>query len=294
MDPTRQTTVLFADVSGSTKLYESAGDATAMEAIELCLGRLRQVSESFGGRIVKTIGDEIMVLFPSPDSAAGASADMQHAIDELPTVANMKLGVRIGFQFGPVMQREDDVFGDTVNLAARLVGQAGKGQIITSNETMELLGPIYKAWTRRLYSIQVKGKTSEVELCEVLWRQGADTTALLTNRPGARAKLVVLRLKYRDQEIVRRRDQESITVGRDQTAGLAIADTMASRLHCTIERRQGKFVLADHSTNGTYVTAEGDAEILLQREEFTLGKHGWIACGQPRAGTTEVIEYFCD
>ncbi|MBI2754908.1 MAG: adenylate/guanylate cyclase domain-containing protein [Betaproteobacteria bacterium] len=294
MDPTRQTTVLFADVSGSTKLYESAGDATAMEAIELCLGRLRQVSESFGGRIVKTIGDEIMVLFPSPDSAAGASADMQHAIDELPTVANMKLGVRIGFQFGPVMQREDDVFGDTVNLAARLVGQAGKGQIITSNETMELLGPIYKAWTRRLYSIQVKGKTSEVELCEVLWRQGADTTALLTNRPGARAKLTVLRLKYRDQEIVRRRDQESITIGRDQTAGLAIADTMASRLHCTIERRQGKFVLADHSTNGTYVTAEGDAEILLQREEFTLGKHGWIACGQPRAATTEVIEYFGD
>ena len=69
---------------------------------------------------------------------------------------------------------------------------------------------------------------------------------------------------------------------------------MASRLHCTIERRQSKFVLADHSTNGTYLTPEGDAEILLQREEFTLGKHGWIACGQQRASTTEVIEYFCD
>jgi len=294
MDPTRQTTVLFADVSGSTKLYETAGDATAMEAIERCLGCLRQVSESFGGRIVKTIGDEIMVLFPSPDAAAGASADMQHAIDALPTVADTKLGVRIGFQYGPVMQRDDDVFGDTVNLAARLVGQAGKGQIITSTETMEMLGPIYRAWTRRLYSIQVKGKTSEVELCEVLWRQGADTTALLANRSGARAKLVVLRLKYRDREIVRRREQDSTTIGRDQTAGLAIVETMASRLHCTVERRQGKFVLADHSTNGTYVTAEGDAEILLQREEFTLGKHGWIACGQPRAATTEVIEYFCD
>ena len=208
MDPSRETTVLFADVSGSTKLYESAGDATAMEAIERCLGRLRQSSDTFGGRVVKTIGDELMVLFPSPDAAAGASAEMQHAIDALPMVANTKLGVRIGFQFGPVMQRDDDVFGDTVNLAARLVGQAGKGQIITSIETMELLGPIYKAWTRRLYSIQVKGKTSEVELCEVLWKQGADTTALMVTRPGYKLRLVVLRLRYRGQEMVRRREQD--------------------------------------------------------------------------------------
>ena len=136
MDTTRQTTVLFADVSGSTRLYEAAGDARAMEAIQRCLERLRKSAESFGGRVVKTIGDEVMVLFPSPDAAAGASADMQHAIDALPSVDGTKLGVRIGFQYGPVMQRDDDVFGDTVNLAARLVGQAGKGQIITSLETM--------------------------------------------------------------------------------------------------------------------------------------------------------------
>jgi class 3 adenylate cyclase len=294
MDTTRQTTVLFADVSGSTRLYEAAGDARAMEAIQHCLERLRKSAESFGGRVVKTIGDELMVLFPSPDAAAGASADMQHAIDALPTVDGTKLGVRIGFQYGPVMQRDDDVFGDTVNLAARLVGQAGKGQIITSLETMAMLGPVYRAWTRRLYSIQVKGKTTEVELCEVLWRQGADTTALVPNRAPAKPRLIVLRLKYRERELIRRREQDSITIGRDQNAGLVVAEAMASRLHCTIERRQGKFVLADHSTNGTYVTPEGEAEMLLQREEFTLGKHGWIACGQARAATSDLIEYFCD
>ena len=294
MDNNRQTTVLFADVSGSTKLYEAAGDAKALEAIQNCLERLRRSSEAFGGRVVKTIGDEVMVLFPSPDAAAGASADMQHSIDAMAMVENTKLGVRIGFQYGPVMQRDNDVFGDTVNLAARLVGQSGKGQIITSSETMEMLGPVYKAWTRRLYSIQVKGKTTEVELCEVLWRQGADTTALVSNRSAAKPRLVVLRLRYRDRDLIRRREQDSITIGRDQNAGLVIADTMASRLHCTIERRHSKFVLADHSTNGTYVTAESEAEILLQREEFTLGKHGWIACGQPRAATNEIVEYFCD
>ena len=162
------------------------------------------------------------------------------------------------------------------------------------DETMAMLGPVYRAWTRRLYSIQVKGKTTEVELCEVLWRQGADTTALVSNRGPAKARLIVLRLRYRDREVIRRREQDSITIGRDQNAGLVVAEPMASRLHCTIERRQGKFVLADHSTNGTYVTPEGEAEMLLQREEFTLGKHGWIACGQARAATSDLIEYFCD
>jgi len=71
----------------------------------------------------------------------------------------------------------------------------------------------------------------------------------------------------------------------------SVADTEASRTHCAIERRQGKFVLVDQSTNGTYVTVEGAAEILVQREEFVLSKQGWITLGRSRAATTEVIEY---
>jgi adenylate cyclase len=103
-----------------------------------------------------------------------------------------------------------------------------------------------------------------------------------------------LRLKYRDREIVRRRDDESIAVGRDQASGLVIDDEMASRNHCTLERRQDKFVLKDHSTNGTYVTIEGDAELLLRREELVLRKHGWIAFGQPRTTSVDVVEFFID
>jgi len=61
-----------------------------------------------------------------------------------------------------------------------------------------------------------------------------------------------------------------------------------------IERRLDKFILTDHSANGTYVTIEGDREIVLRREEFTLRGHGWIAFGQPRATSTDVIEFFCE
>src|SRR5438270_6726346 len=178
MEVTRHATVLFADVSGSTSLYETAGDAAALTAIGGCIERMRKAAESTGGRVVKTIGDEIMALFPSPDAAAGAASEMHATIEQLPEVGGTKLGVRVGFHSGPVIQRVDDVFGDTVNMAARLVEQAGKGQIIISHETAELLSPAFRIFTRPLYSIQVKGKAEEVLLCEVIWRPVEDGTAV--------------------------------------------------------------------------------------------------------------------
>jgi len=294
MDQARQVTVLFADVSGSTKLYESEGDEVAMEAIARCLDQLRQTVESSGGRVVKTIGDEVLAVFPTPDAAAFAASNMQYAIDALPLVGATKLGVRIGFHCGPVIQSDNDIFGDTVNLAARLVEQAGRGQIITSRETSDRLGPVFRNFKRPLYAIHVKGKAEEVDLCELIWRQADDMTMSVSSRMNARPQPLILRLKYRDREIIRRRDNDSITMGRDLDCGLVVASNRASRRHCTIERRQDKFVLADQSTNGTYVTVEGGPEILLQREEFRLGKHGWIAFGEPRAEAEEVVEYFCD
>jgi adenylate cyclase len=295
MDQARQTAVLFADVSESTKLYEVVGDAAALEAIEGCLEQLRKATLSAGGRVVKTIGDEIMSLFPSPDSAAGAAAEMQFAVERLPMVGSTVMGVRIGFHSGPVMQREGDVFGDTVNLAARLVTQAVKGQIITSSDTMELLSPVFRRWTRRLYAIQVKGKASEVDLCELLWNQRGDETVLAIDRTGSNSiKQVQLRLKFRGGERVLRRNPDSLTLGRDASADIVVSDNMASRNHCTIERRQDKYLLSDHSSNGTFVTVEGEVEVILRRETLVLLKHGWITFGQPRSSATEEIEYFCD
>lgn len=294
MDQARQVTVLFADVSGSTKLYESEGDEAAMEAIARCVDQLRQTVESSGGRVVKTIGDEVMAVFPTPDAAAFAASNMQYAIEALPLVGATKLGVRIGFHCGPVIQRDNDIFGDTVNLAARLVEQAGRSQIIMSRDTADRLGPVFRSFKRPLYAIHVKGKAEEVGLCELIWRHADDQTMSIATGVHAKPEPVVLRLKYRDREIIRRRDNDAITMGRAPDCSLVIANNRASRKHCTIERRQDKFVLADQSTNGTYVTAEGGTEILLRREESRLGKHGWITFGQPRAETEEVVEYFCN
>lgn len=295
MDQGRRTTVLFADVSGSTKLYESEGDQAALAAIERCVAHMRQAVEAWGGRVVKTIGDEVMAVFPTSDAAAQAASIMQTTINALPPVGKTRMGLRIGFHSGPVIQQDSDVFGDTVNMAARLVGQAARDQIIMSRETADELGPIFRSFKRPLYAIHVKGKVEEVELCELIWRQSDDMT-MSVGSPSPKPEPLVLRLKYHDREVVRRRDGDSISIGRDTGCDLPITTNRASRRHCVIERQNDRFVLADQSTNGTYVTPDGGTETLLRREDIPLGRHGWIAFGQPRAEAdpAEIVEYFCD
>jgi len=291
----RLATVLFADVSGSTKLYEAAGDVIALETINRIIAEMRRCTEAAGGRVVKTIGDEVMALFSTPEAAASAASQIQMQTDIMPGVAGMKLGVRIGFHSGPVIQKDNDVFGDTVNLAARLVAQATREQIITSAETAQELGEGYKERTRGLYAITVKGKAEDIGLCELIWRyDGATTVVLRPKSAAAKPKTVMIRLKYRGKELVRRRDNDSVTLGRDETSGLQIMEDKCSRHHCTIERRGDKFVLKDHSTNGTYVTIGEEDEVLLQRDEIALRKTGWISFGQTRIGTHESVEFFCD
>ena len=289
----RQAAVLFADVTGSTRLYEAAGDARAVEAIGRCLESLRRVTQACGGRVVKSMGDGVMALFPSADAAADAAARMHGAVDALPPLDSHKLGVRIGFHAGPVIQRDDDVFGDTVNLAARLVEQATKGQVLTSADTVSRLTPALRNATRRLYDIAVRGKAEALPLCELLWRKDAAVTDFPVGQAARRRAL--LRLRYGAKELVRRRQAESISCGRDAASAVVVAEPKASRQHCTIERRLDSFVLRDHSSNGTYVTVAGlGQETVLRREELVLRGHGWIAFGQPRAQSVEVLEYWCE
>jgi len=290
----RQATVLFADVSGSTRLYETAGDTLALETINRMIADMRRATEQAGGRVVKTIGDEVMALFPTATAAANAAAQIHMQADMLPIIGGMKLGVRIGFHTGPVIQRDDDVFGDTVNTAARLVAQATKEQIIISSESANELGESYKDRLRGLYAITVKGKQDDIALFELLWRYDGATTVILKPQGAPKPKTVMVRLKYRGKEIVRRRDNDSVTLGRDETSGLVIQEDKCSRHHCTIERRGDKFVLKDHSTNGTYVTVGDEDEVLLQRDEIPLRKKGWISFGQTRIGAHESVEFFCD
>jgi adenylate cyclase len=286
--------VLFADVSGSTKLYETAGNAVAHAAVESCVNLMRQKTLAAKGRVIKTIGDEVMSAFSSADEAADAAIEMQIAISALPPVGNTTLGIRVGFNYGPVVEREGDVFGDAVNLASRLATVATKGQIITARDTVMMMSPMLKANTRAITTIQVKGKAQEIQVYELLWQQSEDMTTLASHKSQFKTRNTTLRLKIQDTELVLSAERPSLAMGRDASADLVVKERMASRAHGKIERRLDKFILTDHSANGTFVTIEGDKEIVLRREEFTLRGHGWIAFGQSRTGATDVVEFFCE
>jgi adenylate cyclase len=289
-----EATVLFADVSGSTKLYETAGDAVAHAAIEKCVNLMRDKTVAAKGRVIKTIGDEVMSAFPGADQAADAAIEMQSAIAELPPVGNTQIGIRIGFNHGPVVERDGDVFGDAVNLAARLAGVATKGQIITARDTVMLMAPMLKAATRAITTIQVKGKAQEIQVYELIWQQSEDMTTLASQKSVYKPKNAKLRLIVQGSEVILSSEKPGVALGRDASADLVIKERMASRAHGKIERRLDKFILTDHSANGTFITVEGDKEIVLRREEFTLRGHGWIAFGQTRATATDVVEFFCE
>ncbi len=276
-------------------LFAGVSDAT-LDAIAPCFERLREATKAAGGRVIKTIGEDLMALFPSPDAAAAAAAAMQKAIEAMPEGVT-KPGVRIGFHAGPVINRDDDVFGDTVNLAARLAQQAIREQIITSAETAAGLSDHYRACLRRLYAVELKGKAEQVDLCEIVWRVGSGTDTFTFEaglKAAIRAKAAVLRLVHQGQEIPRRRDPDSFVIGRDPECDLRIAHHLISRRHCSIEKRGDKFVLADASSNGTFVTLEGDTEFALRREEFILRGRGCISFGQPRESSEHYIDFILE
>jgi adenylate cyclase len=290
MESTTRATVLFADISGTGSLYEAAGATKASEAIRQCLDRLRLAARLGGAQLVKTVGEEVMALFPTPAAAADAAAAMQAAVDALPEVAHSKLAVRIAFLSGPVSVKHGDVLGDTVKLTARLLAHAKQQQILTSSNTAAALDESYKP---RMRDVARDGNAGQVRLCELVWGEDPDKTRIHAIRANALQHRLV-RLKYATTEIVRQRGDTAIRIGRDFGGCLFVLDDHASRRHCTIEQRDGRFVLVDHSANGTFITEEGDPEIQLKGGDFPLRRHGWLAFGRPRVTTEQVVEYFCE
>ena len=288
--------IVFADISGSTRLYESLGDAIARELVSQCLGVMTEYIDKYGGKVIKTIGDEIMCTFPTADSAVEASMGMQEGVTEdLPEInpnTPSTLTIRVGLHYGPAILEGGDVFGDAVNVAARMAGLAKGGQIITTQDTAEALNPALRSSTRHLDRIPVKGKSEDIDIFEVIW-QAEDVTRMATGLLKSEVKDVNLLLRYNGKEMKLDQNMDPFILGRGKKADMVVNDTMASREHARIECRRGKFILTDMSTNGTYVqTPEGPS--YLRREDIVLTGQGKIALGRELSEATEVVDFSCE
>jgi class 3 adenylate cyclase len=288
----KERAILFADVSGSTALYESLGDKPAAKAIEACLEELRGIVAKRDGRVVKTIGDEIMVVFGNAEAACNAAREMQLRVIALPPIAGVKLAIRIGFHFGPVLEDKSDFWGDCVNTAARLAGLAKAGQILTSGATANALPAAQRGNLRDLDAIQVKGKHEAVRVFELMWEDTEDSTQLARLASSAKVE-ARLTLEVGERTLDFPREKTSLTLGREGTCDIVVKEKTASRLHARIERRGVQYVLIDESTNGTYVEIEGDREVLLRRDRVMLRGRGKIALGTSTGAAVELVLFDC-
>jgi len=279
---TAQRAVLFVDVTDSTRIYESLGDPQALALINHLFGLLDKAVVRHGGAVVKTLGDGMVCAFPQPDAAFQASCDMQMvAAAKQAAGAAERLAIKVGFTYGPVVLSGGDVFGDTVNLCARLVALANSGQVLTTQHTVDALSPGLRTRCRQLFPIRVKGRSEEITACDVMWRVDPDVTETNLMRASlARARETVLKLTCQGEMRVMRSGGTGMRIGRDKENEVVVESHFASRVHARVFAREGHFVLVDQSSNGTYLLADGNsAEILLRREEAVLSERGWIGLG---------------
>jgi class 3 adenylate cyclase len=287
--------ILFADVSGSTRLFETLGDSTARVKIADVLGKLTRVTKEHQGTVIKTIGDEIMSTFPSAEDAAAAACEMHEAMDEDVTegsIASTPISIRVGFHFGPSLMEGGDVFGDAVNVAARMAAQAKGGQIITTKSTLDMLSAITRASSRFVDRAPIKGKKEEIEIYEIIWQEEDVTrmaTGLLQGVPKPEARL---KLKYSGKEIEINKQRSIVMMGRSNSCDLPINEKLASRQHVRIELRRDKFFIVDQSTNGTHVSIDNEEPAFLRREEMPLTGNGRISLGKGfDENPTEVVTF---
>ncbi|MBV1921126.1 MAG: adenylate/guanylate cyclase domain-containing protein [Pseudomonadales bacterium] len=291
--------ILFADVAGSTQLYDTLGDICAESQISGCLSTMIAVVNDNNGHIVKNIGDEILCHFPSANLAASAACTIHETLAD----ERSDLKVKIGINFGPAILKQGDVFGDTVNVAARMVGLAKQEQIIVTGSFYDSLINPDNFNQRKLDSLKVKGKDHPVDIHEILWK-GDDTelTCFLSAKSILETKQEwSAQLKYHDTECLINRTHPTVSLGRDCQCDAVIHSQKASRQHAVIISRWGKAVLQDKSTNGTFVTlntnssavyGETSDEIFVHMEEFALPETGIISLGAPAKDNPNDLIYF--
>jgi class 3 adenylate cyclase len=286
--------IVFADVVGSTQLYDKFGDTKASETVALCLDVMKDSTYQFNGTVIKTIGDEVMSTFPTVDEAMGAAVMMQSRISaDTKKEDHIPVSIRIGCHFGPVVQEQNDIFGAAVHTANRMTSQAKSRQIVVSGFTVEQMSPELQKQTRQIDVATVRGRLDEVALFELVWQPEEATSMLPTIEWENKArKATRLQLTFRDQAVEVSDRHKSVNLGRADDNDLVVKGNLISRIHAKIEMRRGKFVLVDQSTNGTFLQNVLGEETFVRRDSTELGSEGTIGLGRSESpGSSLAIHY---
>ena len=281
-------TVVFADLVGSTGIFERLGDETAGRFVTQLTTALSKTFEQHHGRVVKLMGDGLFVVFPVEGDAVEACIAIQKRLQEKPVYPGGSLGevqMQMGVETGEVVEIAGDCYGDAVNSAARLADLAGAAQILTTQRVADALSATQREHLRSLGPMYLRGKSDATEVYRVDWQDDRDNDATVMGASmfSGRSKGGFLELAVAGQTVRLEPQGEKLTLGRAATSSLSINDSRVSRLHVAIDWRGGQFVLSDASSFGTWVYMGNQTEpVVLRRTECYLVGHGQITLGCDR------------
>jgi len=286
--------IVFADVVGSTQLYEQLGDDRARDMVARCLEIMREATEAESGSVIKTMGDEVMSTFASADHAMNAARRMQERISADPELAHPggHVAIRIGCHFGAVVEERHDVFGSAVHTANRMTSQAKAGQIITTAGMVAQLSADWQALCREIDVATVRGRADEVLLFEVMWQPDEATNMLPTVGFEPRRRKKKLTLRFQGTDIIVGEGRKTASLGRSEDNDLVIKGNLISRIHATIEASKDKFMLVDASTNGTFIRTSDGEEVYIRRDSAPLSGEGVIGLGRLAQPDSELAVYY--
>lgn len=275
--PVTPLTVMFADITASTTMYAERGDAAAFALASACLGLVDAEIRAAGGRVVKHLGDGVLAVFDDPLPAVDAALRIRSAIAAPERgLASEGVQVHVGIASGAAVLADDDIYGDTVNVAARLVSLADGDEIFLSGSVHDALTPALRAQTRLIDQILLRNRPTPVPVYE-LAREEEDATVSLPVRP--RPTGATMQIGHGDRLFVLGPERTRLTIGRHASSDIHVDHEQVSRVHVEIILRTDKFLLVDRSTNGTYVYVDNGPMLRVVREEVVLSGAGRIVPG---------------
>jgi len=299
MSNDKELAIVFADVVGSTQLYESLGNDVAREIVHRCVALMKEATLEFGGKAIKTMGDEVMSTFATADEAMQSACQMQQRIEasNLSGDEALRVAIRIGCHFGLVTEEQQDIFGAAVHTANRMTSQAKAGQIITTESTVGLLGDEWQGLVRQIGVTTLRGQSEEVSLFEVLWQPDEATGMLPKLDFGGDGQIQTekLSLRFNGQMLELTPDgMQQVSLGRADDNDVTIKGNLISRIHARIEVKKNRFLLIDQSTNGTFVHRDDGEEVYVRRDSAQLTGSGLIGLGRVAVKDTPLaVEYYC-
>lgn len=300
MSETLNKAVVFVDLSSSTSLFERLGDLAATALVRKITTDIAVHLKTFNGRILKFLGDGVMAIFDLPGDAVYACIQLHvvlnySLVEKSHFFPRSNIALRVGIDYGHLVEIGNDAYGDTVNVASRVMSMAKPDEIMLTAEVYKNLSEPLQQNCRRLGRMLLRGKempqliygldlVSEDSNVLTQFNESGFTSFRSSGKEDEHDSWKI-KLRYKENDYFFVQADMPIIIGRSPECNLVIDDSRVSRTHVSIDYIDSQFYVSDISINGTMVQY-GDAQegvasypVTMRRQKCILLRYGQIILG---------------